>query len=96
MKFESKMCQWCWQSVPFDPSRIVSDRFGTVVLRGQDGRTHSFRSKLKEDENNEQEDQQIGAEEREGGQEIVQETSESETEREREEFLRFSQFVLGD
>ena len=59
MKFESKLCLWCWQSVPFDPARIVSDRYGTAVLRGKDGRMHSFRSKLK-DENNEQETEQVG------------------------------------
>jgi hypothetical protein len=93
VKFESKLCLWCWQSVPFDPARIVSDRYGTAVLRGKDGRMHSFRSKLKENEKSEQEES-TGAEGTAGGREVVEETSESETDR--EEFLRFSQLALGD
>ena len=89
MKFESKLCHWCWQSVLFDPARIVSDRYGTAVLRGKDGRMHSFRSKLKENEL-EQEDQQTRAEERAGGPEIVEETSETEA------FLKFTEIVFGE
>ena len=89
MKFESKMCQWCWQSVPFDPSRIVSDRFGTVVLRDKDGRMHSFRSKLKEKEL-EQQTEQIGTEERTGGGKVTEENSETEA------FIRFSEAAFGE
>jgi hypothetical protein len=54
---------------------------------------HSFRSKLKENEKSEQEES-TGAEGTAGGREVVEETSESETDR--EEFLRFSQLALGD
>jgi len=89
MKFESKMCQWCWQLVPLDPSRIVSDRFGTVVLRGQDGRMHSFHRKLKENEL-EQQTEQIGTEERTGGGKVTEENSETET------LLRFGSSAFGE
>ncbi|HXM02137.1 MAG TPA: hypothetical protein VN939_06015 [Chthoniobacterales bacterium] len=77
MKFESKLCLWCWQSVPFDPARIVSDRYGTAVLRGKDGRMHSFRSKLKENEL-EQETEQTRAPGGTRGGEAITEDSETE------------------
>jgi hypothetical protein len=88
MKFESKLCHWCWQSVLFDPARIVSDRYGTAVLRGKDGRMHSFRSK--ETENSEQEDQQTREEGTAGGGKVAEENSETEA------FLKFTEIVFGE
>jgi hypothetical protein len=88
MKFESKTCQWCWQSVPLDPARIVSDRMGAVVLRGKDGRMHSFGRSKKE--NDEQQTEQVGAPEGTRRGEAITEDSETEA------FLRFSESVFGE
>ena len=90
MRFESKTCDWCREYVVLDPSRVISDRGGHMVLRDKTGRLHSLRSKTKETENNEQEDQQTREEERAGGGKNVEENSETEA------FIRFSEAAFGE
>ena len=90
MKFESKTCEWCREYVALDPSRVVSDRGGHLVLRDKTGRLHSLRSKTKENENDEQETEQVGAQEGEGSGKVAEENSETEA------FLKFTEIVFGE
>jgi hypothetical protein len=45
MARETGTCEWCRESMRLDPSRIIRDYNGFVLLRDPQGRLHSFSSK---------------------------------------------------
>jgi hypothetical protein len=91
MKFESRSCEWCNQLVQLDPARIVSERMGFVVLRGKDGKMHSFGRTKKEMENNEPTIESSATQERTDGREGAEANREEE-----QAFIRFSESVFGE
>jgi hypothetical protein len=90
-KLQTKLCEWCREDVPYEPSRIISERGGHAVLRDKTGRLHSLRPNKMESENYEQQIESSATQAGTAGREIVEANREEE-----QAFIRFSEVAFGE